>query len=88
MREHYSINRAEFRKLRETVSTAEMIECVPKFTYNMSPPGKVAIMCYIDKHGPIFDGESVDKKIARAIFNSMVSDEKVEIMQYMETEDE
>ncbi len=88
MRDHYNINAIEFAGLSRVVSVSDMIECVPLFSPNQSPASKVSLMLYVDKHGGDFleDGNdaAAHERIALAIFNSMGSDDKVEILQYIQ----
>ena len=88
MRDHYGINAIEFAGLSRVVSVSEMIDCVPLFSPNQSPASKVSLMLYIDKHGDSFledrNNAEAHERIALAIFNSMDSDDKVEILQYIE----
>ena len=89
MKQHYGISDAEWPKLSELVTTRELFNSIHLFDPNESgaPISKVSLMYYIDKFGDI-EGNKKSDIIARAVFNSLSNKDKIEVMQYLQNDEE
>ncbi len=87
MKQHYSLNDVEYEKLIKKVSMLQLIELVPVFSPTSSPVSKVSLMLIADRFGNFLENESQPACIvATAVWNCMDADEKVELMNYMNYE--
>lgn len=86
MKQHYKLSDAEWEKLIESITTMDLLKAIPEF----DPHGtgaeisKVSLMLYLDRRGDFSEGKEVHQKIAKAVFNSLDSSDKIAIFEYME----
>lgn len=90
MKQHYNLNDVEWNKLSRVVTTMELISAIPEFDRNDSGEqiSKISLMLYIDHRGDFSEGNSIHKKIARAVFGSLDSSDQVEIIKYLQWHEE
>jgi len=88
MREHYQINDKAWSELQKhKISLPDLFRCVKLFDPNESNSEitKVNLMYYVDKKGDFNNPPLLPhKRIAKAVFDSLDTKEKLEIMEYID----
>lgn len=91
IRQLYNLNRDNYKLLRKKFSKEVLLETRKYFMMGktMQPVTSYMMCHYIDNHGNFLErGKCIHHHIARAIYESMGSTDKVGILEYLEEEDE
>lgn len=94
MREHFQLSEVQYKELSNKVTLENQIKNLGSFTLqgHIHTPSlsKVNILLFIDRHGTDFfyNPQTDSEHIAKAIFDSMESIDKLEIMEYIEWSEE
>jgi hypothetical protein len=86
VKQHYNLSDAEWNKLIESgVAIKDLFHAIPEFDPRGTrlPITKVSLLLYLDNHGD-FDTDSIHGKIGMAVFSSLESREKIEVMKYVQ----
>ncbi len=88
MRAHYGINGSQWAILKKEFGdnlNVLLFNSVRLFSpFSDEPITSICLMLYCDEYGDFNNGLEDHKKIARAIFNSMDSESKVNFHEYMQ----
>lgn len=89
LKAHYGLSEQVYKDLMAKVSVIDLIDSLPLFEANLEQPVLPINLCYyIDQKGDFTQGTKVPHRlIAKAVFDSLDSEDQYEIIMYLGDED-